>query len=101
MRNLKEQYGEQVVTIFIIPPSKDVLLERFSKRGTDSPERIQERMRIAEDEIKALSAPGFSDYLVINDEIDASVSAVRSIIKAEGHRISRCSPQNLEILFPL
>jgi len=67
------------ILIFILPPSVDVLLTRLKRRGTESPEQLQRRLRNARGEIA--EAPGF-DYLVINDRIEEAVEAVRAIAEA-------------------
>jgi len=65
--------------IFIIPPSRDVLLARLRGRGTDSEEVIARRTAEAVEEMRHLHD---ADYLVINDEFDEAFLALESIIKA-------------------
>ncbi len=77
------------VLIFIIPPSRHELEQRLTGRATDSADEIRRRLAWAEREIKEL--PKY-DYLVINDEVAAAASKVRSIIIAE-----RCRPALLDI----
>ncbi|MBT2562297.1 guanylate kinase [Pedobacter sp. ISL-68] len=48
---LKRKYEEDALAIFVQPPSLDVLKERLSGRGTDSPEKLQERFIKAEKEL--------------------------------------------------
>jgi len=74
------------VKIFIIPPSMQILRERLIKRGTDSMQEIEKRLRIAHEELKDI--PDY-DYLVINDDLHIAVQDVQNIIAAEEHRISR------------
>ncbi len=74
------------VKIFIIPPSMQVLQERLIKRGTNSNDDIQRRLKTAEQELHCI--PEY-DYLVLNDELKDAVNDVMAIIKAEENRVSR------------
>ncbi|NLK49078.1 MAG: guanylate kinase [Candidatus Cloacimonetes bacterium] len=74
------------VKIFIIPPSMQILRERLIKRGTDSMQEIEKRLRIAHKELKDI--PDY-DYLVINDDLHIAVQDVQNIIAAEEHRVTR------------
>lgn len=96
---LRAQFRERVVVVFVFPPSIKILEERFRARGTDSEERIQERLRIAEREVAALSTPDFSDYLVVNDILAEAVSLSASIVEAERARFSRLNEAELRAIF--
>lgn len=74
------------VTVFILPPSREVWLERLKGRGTDSEEVIQVRLESAEKEIQEIRD---FQYLVINDDIDKAVNDIETIIRAEENRIER------------
>ncbi|MBT3756832.1 MAG: guanylate kinase [Candidatus Cloacimonetes bacterium] len=74
------------VTIFILPPSREVWLKRLRGRGTDSDEVIKVRLESAEKEIKEIKD---FEYLVINDELEAAVKSIETIIKAEENKIER------------
>ena len=75
--NVKRMYGDRALSIFIQPPSIEVLRERLIKRGTDSMEDIQARVYKAEFEISI--GPQF-DYTVINDDLDTAVNEVHNLI---------------------
>ena len=75
--NVKQMYGDRALSIFIQPPSIEVLRERLIKRGTDSMEDIQNRVDKAEFEISI--GPQF-DYTVINDDLDTAVAQVHDLI---------------------
>ena len=75
--NVKKMYGDRALSIFIQPPSVEVLRERLIKRGTDSMEDIENRVAKAEFEISI--GPQF-DHSVINDDLDAAVQQVRQLI---------------------
>jgi guanylate kinase len=74
------------VSIFILPPSYEVLKERLIARGTDSPEELEVRLRNAPEELRQYSA---FDYVIINDEVDRAVAQLASIIYAERARCVR------------
>ncbi len=78
--------GIDAVTIFILPPSIDVLKERLIKRGTDSKETINLRLKNAYNEIKEIHN---FQYLVINDKLEEAVSKVEGIIKSEENKVKR------------
>lgn len=71
------------VTIFIEPPSLEVLRKRLMSRHTESPERIKERLEWAE---KEMLAAGQYDYIIVNDNLDTAYEVLRSIIIAEEHK---------------
>ena len=75
--NVKKMYGNRAISIFIQPPSVEVLRERLIKRGTDSMEDIKNRVDKAEFEISI--GPQF-DHTVINDDLDTAVNEVHDLI---------------------
>ena len=64
--NIKRMFGDRARAIFISPPSIEALRERLTKRGTDSPEKIEERL--AKAEIEMADAPLF-DTILVNDDL--------------------------------
>jgi guanylate kinase len=68
------------VQIFIAPPDPAVLRERLSGRGTDSAEAIDERLKVAEQE---LAAQGDFDHCVVNDEVARAAQELASIVRSE------------------
>ncbi|MCQ0988433.1 guanylate kinase [Jiella marina] len=83
---LQEQMKEDIVSIFILPPSMEELRARLLRRAEDSGDTIAVRMRNARVEIERWRD---YDYVVVNDDLDRSFSAVRSIITAERLRRDR------------
>ena len=76
--NIKKIFPNALL-IYIAPPSIDVLRERLIGRGTESMEKINERLKIAEKELKEID---FYDYVVVNDDLDEATEKVRkSIVK--------------------
>ena len=77
--NIKRLMPE-AVTIFLLPPSLDVLKSRLIGRGTETPELVEIRFSQACDEIRSAFE---YDYIVVNDDIEKSTRSVSSIIEAE------------------
>jgi len=65
--NLKKKYSDQTLTIFIKPPAIETLINRLHQRATDSPEKIQERINKAEQE---LMFEPFFDVVIVNDDLN-------------------------------
>jgi guanylate kinase len=85
-------------SIFIIPPSLEVLRQRLVARGQDSEEVIQRRMRDAQTEISHWNE---FDHLVINDDFDKALSDLRSIIRSGQPVRQRLEREYSEILAEL
>lgn len=75
--HVKKRYGARALSIFIMPPSVEVLGERLRGRGTDGEETIQRRLARAEEELSY--APQF-DRTVVNDDLDTAVEQTRQLI---------------------
>jgi len=73
------------VSIFILPPGRDSLEFRLRNRGQDSEEVIQRRLATATREIENY---GKYDYILINDRLDESIEALKSILLAERRKRS-------------
>ena len=69
--------GRSLLSIFILPPSIKALRERLTGRNTESPEEIEKRIKIAQDEIKIAK---LYDYTVINQSLDQAVLEIEEII---------------------
>ena len=81
------------VFIFLAPPSMEELIQRLEKRKTESAEKLERRIRIARDEIKAL--PNY-DYVVVNRDgrLDETVKQIAAIVTAEKCRVR---PRKIEL----
>ena len=77
-RQVRETLPE-AVQIFIRPPSDEDLRDRLIGRGTDDPEQIERRLRVAEEE---LSAADEFQHVVVNDRLDEAVEALAGIVRA-------------------
>jgi guanylate kinase len=75
--NIKKIYGEQALSIFVMPPSVEALRERLEKRSTDTPEEIQNRLAKATYEMSF--APQF-DVIVRNDDYDRAKEEVLKLV---------------------
>lgn len=64
--NLKKYFGEKALSIFIMPPSIDVLEKRLKKRGTETEEAVKMRVEKA---FKELDYYRFFDVIIMNDEL--------------------------------
>ena len=76
--NIKQYYGNRALSLFIQPPSIDALRSRLEKRGTETPEVINDRIARAEFEL------GFAsqfDKVVINDDLEIAKAETLQIIK--------------------
>lgn len=83
--NIRKMY-EDVVSIFIIPPSLEILKKRLMGRGSEDEENLQRRLNIALDEIERIEE---YEYVVINDDLMDAVNDIKTIIDAEKLKISR------------
>ncbi|HVU31473.1 MAG TPA: guanylate kinase [Sphingomicrobium sp.] len=79
-RQLEPDFGEHLVTIFLLPPSLRELEQRLQTRAQDSASVIAERMRRAADEIDHWAE---YEYVLVNRDMDTCLAQVRSIVSAE------------------
>ena len=75
--NIKKVYGDRALSIFVMPPSIEVLRQRLEKRGTDTPEAIEHRLNKAEYEMSF--APQF-DIVIYNDDFDRARAEALAVI---------------------
>lgn len=75
--NIKKIYGEKALSIFIMPPSLEVLRERLEKRGTETSEVIERRLSKAEFEMSYASQ---FDTIVRNDDYDRARAEILKIV---------------------
>lgn len=82
--------GVAAVSVFVMPPSRDILESRLRGRSTDSEAQIQRRLQVARDEVRAFSE---YDFVVVNDEIDACVERLRAIVTAARLTLVAATPE--------
>lgn len=85
----------QVVSIFIMPPSPEVLESRLRGRGQDSEEVVARRLAAAREEISHVSE---YEYVMINDDFDRAAQDLRSVIRAERLKLARQLARNLNLI---
>ncbi len=74
----------EALSIFIVPPSKQALQERLDGRGQDSADVIDGRMKEAASETSHYAE---FDYLIVNDQFDAALEELKSVLRARRVRI--------------
>ena len=79
-QQLRDRQPNDVVSVFILPPSVQALEHRLHTRAQDSDEVIRGRMKKAGDEMSHFDA---YDYIVVNDNIGIAFEAVKAILRAE------------------
>jgi guanylate kinase len=79
-RQLEPDFGEHLVTIFLLPPSMTELEERLQNRKTDSQAVIADRMKRAADEIDHWAE---YEYVLVNRDVASCLDQVRAIVGAE------------------
>ncbi len=83
---LAAQAPQDTVRVFILPPSLDLLEDRLSKRGQDTPQIISDRMARAKDEISHWHE---YDYVIVNDDFARALDKLNQILHAERLKRSR------------
>ncbi|HVS81950.1 MAG TPA: guanylate kinase [Pyrinomonadaceae bacterium] len=80
------QLGADAVTVFILPPSFELLRQRLVARGTDSPPDLERRLRGAPAEVEQYKD---FQYVILNDDINRASAQLASVIYAERGRRER------------
>ena len=79
-QQLRQRAGDDLVSIFVLPPSHDELERRLRARAQDAEDVVQARMAKANNEISHWAE---YDYVVINDDLDSTLAKIRTILDAE------------------
>ena len=91
-RQIKEKFStDQIVSIFILPPSIQELERRLRARAQDPEEIVQARMHEARNEISHYEE---YDFTVVNDDLNSSYQKIRSIIETK--RVARQNPNDIK-----
>lgn len=93
-QKIRELYPD-ALSIFLLPPSMQILEDRIRKRGTESEQDIEKRLEIAKNEI--LRSADY-DFVVVNDDIDEASNNVLSIIKALNFTYKRMNHKISEVI---
>ncbi len=91
-------FPSQVVSIFILPPSWEILEQRLRSRASDSEGVIRHRLQAAQEEI---AHHGLFNYCLINDQFDNTLEQLKSIISAERSKTSRMALKHKDLLATL
>ena len=76
--NIKKKFGSKALSIFVQPPSVETLRKRLIGRGTDSPDKIDQRVAKAEYEMGF--APQF-DTIIVNDDLETALAEAEKIVR--------------------
>ena len=76
-KNLKAQFGDQALALFIQAPSIEELERRLVARGTDSPEKIKLRIEKASWE---MNQSEYFDHIIINDDLDRAKAEAKKLL---------------------
>ena len=74
---IKQKYPSNTLAVFVQPPSIDILEERLRSRGTDSEEKIEERVKKAVLEMEFASK---FDYILINEDLETAKKEALQIV---------------------
>jgi guanylate kinase len=85
-QQLKQQARDDVVSIFVLPPSRGELERRLRSRALDDEQVVANRMAKANDEISHW--PEY-DYVIVNDDVDRALARIKEIVGAERSRRTR------------
>jgi guanylate kinase len=85
-RQLRQRFGDEVVLVFILPPSLRELERRLRQRATDADDVIAQRLKVARSELAHY--PEY-DYLIVNDDLDRAYDSLRAVYMAAIHRRPR------------
>ena len=84
-RLVRQRFAD-IVSVFVMPPSYEVLEQRLRGRSTEPEQALQRRLRTARAEVAAFTE---YDYVIVNDELGTSVDQLRGIVTAARARL-RC-----------
>jgi guanylate kinase len=75
--SLRKAYGERCLSIFIAPPSLELLEKRLRARGTDKEETIQRRLLNARAEMERMQE---YEHVIVNDELESAYAALKAVV---------------------
>jgi guanylate kinase len=88
-KQMRDRLGDDVVTIFVLPPSMRELRARLERRAEDSSSTIEQRLENARVEIERWRN---YQYVIVNEDLDRALGDVVTIIAAERMRARRVEP---------
>lgn len=93
-RQIKHLFAD-VVSIFVLPPSVDILKQRLKARKQDDKDTIRHRMKCAQDEMSHYEE---FDYLIVNDDFEKAAEELTAIVIAHRLRMSRQKQKQRKLL---
>ena len=85
-RQLRRRFPDEVLLVFILPPSLRELERRLRRRATDADDVIAQRLKVARSELAHYDE---YDYLIVNDELERAYDGLRAVYVAALHRRER------------
>ncbi len=85
-RALRSRFPASIVSVFILPPSMEELERRLRARGTDAPQIIESRMRMARSELEHFDE---YDHIIVNDRLQPAYDALRAVYLSNLHKMDR------------
>jgi guanylate kinase len=77
-QNVKNLYGDQVLSVFVKPPSPEILIERLKQRGTESEEELNKRIERMQFE---LSHEDYFDAIIVNDALEDALKEAERLVE--------------------
>jgi guanylate kinase len=93
-QQIRQQMSD-MISVFILPPSREELLKRLTGRGTDTQDIIDRRMQ---DAVGEMSHYGEFDYLIINDDFNVALQELRAVVLARRQRTAAQSQKQQQLL---
>lgn len=85
----------ECVSVFIVPPSSEILRDRLEGRGTDAPDVVERRLSEAREEC---SHAGMFDYLVVNDDFREALADLLAIVRSQRLRMIAQQARHRQLL---
>lgn len=79
-QNIKDKYGDKCLVIFVKPPSFRTLIQRLTKRGTETPKSLEKRIRRIK---KELLFENTFDLVLLNDVLEVTLDEAEQIIESQ------------------
>jgi guanylate kinase len=76
--NIKKQYGDAALSVFLRPPSIEILMDRLKKRSTEVEHQLNMRIEKAQEELKYENK---YDVVIINDQLSEALSEAETTVK--------------------
>lgn len=79
-QNIKDKYGDKCLVIFVKPPSFRILIQRLTKRGTETPKSLEKRIRRIK---KELLFENSFDLVLLNDVLEVTLEEAEQIMESQ------------------